>query len=93
MPRPSPPPSVVSPPTLAALRDIPDPADRAQASKAYVTQRIGAIREATDIRDAAIRELLDLGHGVTAVSRLCEVSTSTVKLARNVRPAPQRAAG
>jgi len=70
-----------APPTLAELRRVTDPAERAVAAGLYVEARQAAIREALGVRDAAIRELLpDLG--ATATARACKVSVSTVKLVR-----------
>lgn len=73
--------TVPPPRTLDDLRKVSDPAARTKAAKAYVDQRREAITQALVIRDTAIRELLKQ-YGPAEVARLCEVSLSTVKLAR-----------
>jgi hypothetical protein len=73
--------TVEPPRNLDELRAVKAPADRAVAARAYVEQRQEAIRQALAVRDAAIRELLE-NSGPSEVARLCDVSLSTVKLAR-----------
>lgn len=71
-----------APKTLAELKAIPDPAERARAAKLYVEQRVEkARRDALTVRDEAIRILLE-SNGPTATAKLCDVSVSTVKLVR-----------
>lgn len=75
----------INPPrNLEDLRSVKDPAARAKAARSYVDQRQEAIQSALAVRDAAIREVLQ-NHGPSETARLCDVSLSTVKLAR-VRP-------
>lgn len=71
-----------APKTLAALKAIADPAERARAARLYIERADAAKRDALAIRDAAIRTLLE-SNGPTATARLCEVSLSTVKLVRS----------
>lgn len=73
--------TVEPPRTLADLLAVSDPVMRVKAARAYADQRQKAIAEALAIRDQAIRVLLNK-HGPAEVARLCEVSLSTVKLAR-----------
>ena len=71
-----------APRSLDQLKAIPDPAERARATKAYIEERVEkARRDAIAIRDEAIRILLK-SNGVTATANLCGVSVSTVKLVR-----------
>jgi hypothetical protein len=72
------------PRTLDDLRRVTDPVARAKAARSYVDQRNAAITEALKIRDAAIRELLRT-EGPSSVARRCDVSLSTVKLAKGRR--------
>jgi len=71
----------VAPANLNELRAVRDPAARARAARAYVKARQDAIATALGIRDDAIRALLQ-DHGPSEVARLCDVSLSTVKIAR-----------
>jgi hypothetical protein len=73
--------TIEPPRTLDDLRSVSDLVTRAKAARAYVEQRQQAITTALTIRDAAIRELLKT-HRPAEVARMCEVSVSTVKLAR-----------
>jgi hypothetical protein len=69
---------------LEDLRSVKDPVVRAKAARVYIDQRQEAIRSALAIRDEAIREVLQV-HGPSETARRCDVSLSTVKLAR-IRP-------
>jgi len=70
-----------APKTLAELKAIPDPAERARAARHYIERADRAKRDAQAVRDEAIRTLLE-SNGPTATARLCEVSLSLVKLVR-----------
>lgn len=70
-----------APKTLAELKAIPDPAQRARAARLYIERADSAKRDAQAIRDDAIRLLLK-SNGPTAVAKLCGVSLSLVKLVR-----------
>lgn len=76
--------TIEPPRTLDDLRRVKDPVARAKAARSYVDQRNAAITEALNIRDAAIREIL-LTVGPSQTARRCDVSLSTVKLARGRR--------
>lgn len=71
-----------APKTLAELKAIPDPAERARAARLYIERTETAKRDALTVRDDAIRLLLE-STGPTATARMCEVSLSTVKLVRS----------
>ena len=73
---------IETPKTLAELRAIPDPAERARAARLYIERTETAKRDALTVRDDAIRLLLE-SNGPTATARMCGVSVSTVKLVRN----------
>lgn len=70
-----------APKTLAALKAIPDPAERARAARLYIERADSAKRDAQAVRDDAIRTLLKT-NGPTTTARLCDVSLSLVKLVR-----------
>lgn len=70
-----------APKTLAELKAIPDPAERARAARLYIDRVDTAKRDALAVRDDAIRMVLG-SNGPTAAARLCGVSVSTVKLVR-----------
>ena len=69
------------PKTLAALKAIPDPAERARAAKLYLAHVEQYKRDAEAVRHEAIREVLE-SHGPSVTAELCDVSVSLVKLAR-----------
>ena len=75
-----------APKTLAQLKAIHDPAERARAARGYIDRADMAKREAIAVRDEAIRLLLE-SNGPTATARLCRVSLSLVKLVRRDAPA------
>lgn len=72
---------IEAPKTLAALKQIADPAERAAAAKLYIERANQAKRDAIVVRDVAIRGLLE-SKGATETARLCGVSLSLVKLVR-----------
>ena len=74
----------VSPPSLAALQAIDDPAERARAATAYIGEREQAIDRARRIRDDAIGDLLESGTA-KAVSELVGMSVAHVKLVQRWR--------
>lgn len=74
-------PMTIGPRTIDALADVEDLAERARAAGAYIAERQQAITRARQLRDDALRELIDK-HGVTAAARMCEVSVSHAKQQR-----------
>lgn len=68
-----------APVTLDAIRATADPDERCALVARYLDRLAEHDREARDLRDEAIRGLLDQGRGPTEVARRTGVSVNKVK--------------